>query len=122
MVEVICDTSFLIHLATKRILNIDNLEGEIGIIHFLVPQVVKNELHNLLNNSQKKEQASVTINFIKKFKTIPIIGNYADKSLLEYVSETHAVIATMDKKLKKKIKNKGKPILTIHNNKIIFEN
>ncbi|MGB1428855.1 MAG: twitching motility protein PilT, partial [Nitrosopumilus sp.] len=30
MVEVICDTNFLIHLATRRIKNIDNLDTEIG--------------------------------------------------------------------------------------------
>ncbi|MEK6817844.1 MAG: twitching motility protein PilT, partial [Thermoproteota archaeon] len=30
MVEVICDTSFLIHLATRRIKNIDNIDVEIG--------------------------------------------------------------------------------------------
>jgi len=29
LVEVICDTNFLIHLATKRIKNIDNLDMEI---------------------------------------------------------------------------------------------
>ena len=28
MVEIICDTNFLIHLATKRIKNIDNIDVE----------------------------------------------------------------------------------------------
>ena len=48
MVEVICDTNFLIHLATRRIKNIDNLDMEIGSISFIIPEVVKNELIKLL--------------------------------------------------------------------------
>ena len=54
MVEVICDTNFLIHLATKRIKNIDNIDVEIGLISFVVPKVVQDELFNLKNDSKKK--------------------------------------------------------------------
>ena len=48
MVEVICDTSFLIHLATKKIKNLSNIETEIGSINFVVPQIVIKELKHLL--------------------------------------------------------------------------
>ena len=55
MVEVVCDTSFLIHLATKRIKNISTLETEIGPLQFVVPDVVlKNLQKNLLKNREKK--------------------------------------------------------------------
>jgi len=54
LVEVICDTNFLIHLATRRIKNIDNLDVEIGQITFVVPQVVKNELSKLAKKPRKK--------------------------------------------------------------------
>ena len=56
MVEVICDTNFLIHLATRRIKNIDNLDVEIGQITFVVPQVVKNELLELAKNPDKNKK------------------------------------------------------------------
>ena len=55
MVEVICDSSFLIHLATKKIKNIDELETEIGQIQFIVPYVVKNELQKLCENETKRK-------------------------------------------------------------------
>ena len=58
MVEVLCDTNFLIHLATKRIKNIDNLDMEIGSISFVVPEVVKNELIKLQANSRKKSRSN----------------------------------------------------------------
>jgi len=54
LVEVICDTNFLIHLATRRIKNIDNLDMEIGSISFVIPEVVKNEISKITRNSRKK--------------------------------------------------------------------
>lgn len=91
MVEVICDTSFLIHLATNRIKNLDNLDVEIGQISFVVPQVVKNELFELEKNPEKKQDIQLTLNYIEKFKIIPILGSFADKELLDYVSKNREI-------------------------------
>jgi uncharacterized protein len=121
LVEVICDTSFLIHLATRRIKNIDNLDVEIGSISFVVPEVVKNELIKLQNNPQKKQEIDKTLNFIKKFKIISIQGNFADKELLNYVKINRSIIGTMDKELKKQIKQVGSSILSFSQDKIVLE-
>ena len=122
MAEVICDTSFLIHLATNRIKNLDNLDVEIGQISFVVPQVVKNELLELEKKPEKKQDAQSTLNYIKNFKIIPILGSFADKELIDYVSENRVIVATMDRELKKQIKDNGSSIMSIHNDKIILEN
>ncbi len=121
MVEVICDTNFLIHLATRRIKNIDNLDVEIGQITFVVPQVVKNELSELEKNPKKTQDVQSTLNYIKNFKTIPILGTFADKELLDYVSKNKAIVATMDKELKIQIKNLGSSIMSLSNDKIVLE-
>ena len=121
MVEVICDTSFLIHLATRRIKNIDNLDMEIGSISFVVPEVVKNELVKLQNNPEKTQEIVTTLNFIKNLKTIPITGNFADKELIDYVKTNRSIIGTMDKILKKQIKQNGSSILSFSQDKIILE-
>ncbi|MGY5146825.1 MAG: PIN domain-containing protein [Candidatus Nitrosopumilus sp. bin_7KS] len=121
MVEVICDTSFLIHLATNRIKNLDNLDVEIGQISFVVPQVVKNELFELEKNPEKKQDVQSTLNYIKNLKIIPILGSFADKELLDYVIKNRVIVATMDKELKKQIKNNGSSIMSFSNNKIILE-
>ncbi len=121
MVEVICDTNFLIHLATHRIKNLYNLDIEIGQINFVVPQVVKNELFELEKNSEKKLDIQSTLNYIKNFKIIPILGSFADKELLDYVSKNRVIVATMDKELKKQIKNYGSSIMSFSNNKIVLE-
>jgi hypothetical protein len=121
LVEVICDTSFLIHLATRRIKNIDNLDTEIGSISFVVPEVVKNELIKLQNNPEKKQEIETTMNYIKKLKTISIQGNFADKELLDYVKNNRSIVGTMDKALKKQIKQTGSSILSFSHDKIILE-
>lgn len=121
MVEVICDTNFLIHLATRRIKNIDNLDVEIGQITFVVPQVVKHELSKLSKNPDKNKDIELTIKHIKNFKTIPILGTFADKELLDYVSNNRAIVATMDKELKKLIKAHGSSIMSFSNDKVVLE-
>ena len=121
MVEVICDTSFLIHLATKRIKNIDNIDVEIGQVTFVVPQVVQNELSELIKNPQKSQTALITRDFIKNFKIISISGNFADKELIDYVKKNRAIIGTMDKELKKQIKEHGGSIMSFSNDKIVLE-
>ena len=121
MVEVICDTNFLIHLATRRIKNIDNLDTEIGSISFTVPEVVKNELNKLQQIPEKTKEITITLNFIKNFKIIPINGIYADQELINYVKNNRSIIGTMDKGLKNKIKKLDSSILSIHNDKIVLE-
>ncbi len=121
MVEVICDTSFLIHLATRHVKNIDNLDIEIGSVSFVVPQVVKDELYKLQDKPEKKQDIVATLNFIENFKTIPISGTFADKELVDYVKNNRCIVATMDKVLKKQIKQAGGTIISLSRDKILLE-
>jgi len=91
LVEVLCDTNFLIHLATRRIKNIDNLDMEIGSISFIVPEVVRNELIKLQEIPEKNQEIIITLNFIKKFKIISINGTYADQELINYVKNNPSI-------------------------------
>jgi len=121
LVEVICDTNFLIHFATKRIKNIDNIDVEIGTISFVVPKVVQDELFNLKNDSKKQQEILTTLNFIKNFKIIPIHGKFADKELINYVKNNGGIIGTMDKELKKEIKKNRGSIISFSNDRMVLE-
>lgn len=121
MVEIICDTSFLVCLATKRIKNFDNLETEIGQIQFVVPEVVKKELKKLCDNETKRQEALSTLDFIKKLKTIPISGNFADEAIISHIKEHGGIIATVDKELKNQVKKLGGSIISLSNDRIVFE-
>ena len=121
MVEVLCDTNFLIHLANNRIKNISTIETEIGDIQFLVPDVVLAELEKLGHIEEKKQEINATIQHIKSFKTISLGGSYVDDSFISHVKKNGGIIATMDKDLKLAIKNAGGSVISISNNKIVLE-
>jgi hypothetical protein len=122
LVEVISDTSFLIHLATHRITNISDLETEIGNLSFIVPEIVKKELEHLAEDPNKNTAVMQTLDFIKDFKTNSITGKTADLGILDFVGKNGGVVATMDRELKSKIKQAGGSVLSIHNDKIVLEN
>ena len=121
MVEVICDTSFLIHLATTRIKNISTFETEIGSLQFIFSDVVDNELQNLLKNEKKKPEILTTLDYAKKLKKISISGKFADKALIDYVKEHGGIVGTMDKELKNIIKKNGGSIISFSNDRIVLE-
>ena len=122
MVEVICDTSFLIHLATKKIKNLSNIETEIGSINFVVPQIVIKELKHLLDDPDKKNIIEKTLESIKSFKTNDIDCKTADLGILDFIKKQRGIVATMDKNLKIQIKESGGSVLSMHNDKIVLEN
>ena len=121
MVNVICDTSFLIHLATNRIKNLSTIDTEIGDIRFIVPTIVITELKKLLDDKEKRDSIIVTLDYIKSFTTFDLEGIFADAALQSYVKRCCGIIATMDKQLKSIIKESGGSIISISNNKIILE-
>lgn len=121
MVEILCDTSFLIHIATQRIKNISNLETEIGQVQFLVPVVVLNELEKLSKQDEKKQEIIATINYCKNLKKIEISGKFADQAMIDHIKQHGGIVATMDKELKKKVKNSGGSIMSLSSNRIVLE-
>jgi rRNA-processing protein FCF1 len=121
LVDVICDTSFLIHISNNRIKNLSSLETEIGNIRFVIPDIVVVELTKLGTIQEKKSEIETTLQFIKPFKRIELGGMHADESIVAYAKKTGGIVATMDKELKSAIKKTGGSILSVSNNKIILE-
>ena len=54
VVKIICDSSFLMILASKRIKNISSVETEIGSLEYVVPDMVVKELEKISGNDKKK--------------------------------------------------------------------
>ena len=121
MVEVVCDTSFLMHLASTRIKNIENLETDIGSIQFVVPDVVILELKKLSNEPNKKNNANATLEQIKNYKIISLQGKFADEAIIDFVKKNGGLIGTMDKELKNKIKQEGGSVISFSNDRIVLE-
>nr|AIE98279.1 hypothetical protein [uncultured marine thaumarchaeote KM3_04_H11] len=121
MVEVICDTSFLIHLSTRKIKNLDSVNTEIGQIQFVVPSVVLSELEKLSKTQEKKQDAITTLEFAQNLKTIEISGKFADQAIIDHVRNHGGITATMDKELKNKIKSLNGSVISFSNDKIVLE-
>ena len=121
MVEVICDTSFLIHLSTRKIKNLDSVNTEIGQIQFVVPSAVLNELEKLSKTQDKKQDAITTLEFAQNLKTIEMSGKFADQAIIDYVRNHGGITATMDKELKNKIKSLNGSVMSFSNDKIVLE-
>ena len=54
MVKIICDSSFLMILASRRMKNISSIETEIGAIEYVVPDMVVKELERITVDNKKK--------------------------------------------------------------------
>jgi len=121
LADVICDTSFVIHLAATRIKNLSSLDVEIGQLSFVIPRAVVSELGTLSKDPQKKDRALAALDFIKGKKTLDVDGGFADKAILEHVKRNGGLVATLDKELKLKIKNAGGGIISLSNDKIVLE-
>ncbi len=121
MVEVICDTSFLIHLSTRKIKNLDSVNTEIGQIQFVVPTVVLSELERLSKTEAKKQNAITTLEFTRNLKSIEMSGKFADQAIVEHVRNHGGMVATMDKELKNKIKSLGGSVMSFSSDKIVLE-
>ena len=121
MIEVICDTSFLIHLSTRKIKNLDSVNTEIGQIQFVVPSLVLNELEKLSKTQDKKQDAITTLEFAQNLKTIEMSGKFADQAIIDYVRNHGGITATMDKELKNKIKSLNGSVMSFSNDKIVLE-
>lgn len=121
MVEVICDTSFLIVLATKPVKKFDELENEIGKIDFVVPSLVINELRKLVRTAEVKRSnaARLALELANKFKIIQFQGTSADEAIIDYASKQKCLVATIDYALRNKLKSNGISVVTLANDKLI---
>ena len=121
MVEVICDTSFLIVLASKPIKKLDVLENNIGKIDFIVPSTVIDELKNLVSTASAKRAnaAKLALELAKRFKTIALQGKSADEVIIDYASKHRCYVATIDNVLKNKLKRNGIDVIILVQDRII---
>ena len=121
MIDVICDTSFLIHLATKKIKNLDSINVEIGEFQYVIPLVVLDELERLSKIPDKERDVRKTLEFVRTLKIVPISGKVADYAITEHIKKHGGIVATIDKDLKNKIKRLGGSIMSFSNDKIVLE-
>lgn len=109
MDRVILDTNFILSCIKQKIDFFGELEQE-GY-QIIIPKQVINEL-KLLKSRDKKQssyESKLALKLLKKykFKKTDLKTNKADKAILKFAKKhPRVIIATLDKELKEKIKNK----------------
>ena len=123
--NILCDTSFLMVLVTKPVKLLDNLVMQYGKINFLIPDVVIDELENLVNNPTYKisQNAKTVLEVTKRFEIIKTKKlNYADDSIVDYALNYKCAVATMDKNLIQRLISSKVMVFSLRNNKLLIIN
>lgn len=123
--NILCDTSFLMVLVTKPVKLLDNIVIQYGKINFLIPDVVIDELVNLVNNPTYKtsQNAKTVLEVTKRFEIINTKKlNYADDSIVDYALNYKCAVATMDKNLIQRLISSKVMVFSLRNNKLLIMN
>ena len=120
--EIICDTSFLMVLVTKPIKLLDNIAINYGKINFLIPDIVIEELSNIIKTKSYKTSnlAKTVLELATKYQVVTTEkSKYPDDSLVDYARSNNCAIATIDKNLIKRSLSEKIMVFSLKNNKVI---
>ena len=115
--KVILDTNFLMYCAENKIDYKDEIERIMAEGHDLVTlEQVVNELKQLAEKSKKytdKSAAKLSLkllaaNFVEIIKAE---GDYADRAIINLVKSSGAIVATIDKQLRKRLGRQNRAIV-----------
>jgi hypothetical protein len=109
MRKVILDTNFIITCFSQKI----DFFHEISLLglSIIIPRQVIREIERVVNSKKKlhsKENAALSLKLLEKynFQKLNLEGRNVDNAIARYCRENPDVIlATLDKELKKKVKN-----------------
>ena len=117
--KILLDTNFII-TCIKENIDFDNLANELfnRRIKWIIPREVIEELKELSsrNHIKTKQAAKIALKLLEnlKYKTVHVKDSNVDQGIAKYVNKHKIILATLDRKLKSKVKEK---ILTIRGKK-----
>ena len=120
LAEVICDTDFLVRLGSGRIHNIDSACTEIGSISFAVPRSAVSELEGMLRGPKRAaaEAALARASSMRLLEEISAVP--ADDAIVKYVERRGGTVATLDRRLRGRVKRAGGSIVTLWQDKMVL--
>ncbi len=126
MVDVLCDTSFLMVLVSKPIKQLGRIESELGRLDFVVPDIVTGELQRLAEKAGPKRStlAKTAIELTRaRFREVTIgHAEHVDDSIVEYAMRTSCAVATVDTNLRRRLIANRVLVLTLSKDRLIMAN
>lgn len=121
MARVVCDTSFLMHVASRRIKNAGSLETEIGRLDYAVPASVLGELAGLSADPRKGAGARAAARYAAGLEVVAGGGGRADDDIVGHVRRHGGIVATMDRELKGRVRRAGGSVLSVASDRVVLE-
>lgn len=116
-IRVVFDTNFLMIPHENKIDVFLEIQKVLGTVDFLIPEPVVNELKLL---SEKNTGAKVALGIMER-KLFEVVSSKcsADDAVLDIAKERGAYVATMDAKLRQRVRDSELPLITLRNKKYI---
>ncbi|MGI0028605.1 MAG: PIN domain-containing protein [Nitrososphaera sp.] len=126
MVDVLCDTSFLMVLVSKPIKQLGRIESHLGRLDFLVPDIVIGELQRLAEKAGPKRStlARTAIELTRaRFREVTVEhAEHVDDSIVEYAIRNNCAVATIDTNLRRRLIANKVLVLTLSRDRLIVAN
>lgn len=88
--------------------------------HVVVPTAVVQELQILTTRSAEKKKAAAALKLIAKYDTIDQKAETVDDALIKIAEKTQGIVVTNDAELRKRLKNRGFPVIFLRGKKRLF--
>ena len=128
MVDVLCDTSFLMVIVSKPIKQLGKIEAHLGKLDFLVPDIVIGELERLMEKAGPKRstlaKTALEVTRLKNnFKVVTVAkARHVDDSIIEYATRNKCAVATIDTALRRRLIANEVLVLTLSKDRLIVAN
>jgi rRNA-processing protein FCF1 len=93
------------------------LTSLIGAYRLVVPTVVVKELQILAMRTRGQKKAAAALKLIEKYDTIDGDAGSADEALITIAEKTQGIVVTNDTELRKRLKNRGFPVIFLRGKK-----
>ncbi len=120
--ELILDSSFLMHMAKKPVLGIERIAD--WALETVVLKDITRELDGITKNQESVKSsrtAALASQYAKNLRSVNYKGHLpVDEKLIAYAEEHDAMVATLDVDLRKKLLNRGIPVVSLKNERAIM--
>ncbi len=120
--ELILDSSFLMHMAKKPVLGMERITD--WALEKVVLEDITRELDGIAHNQgsvKTSRTAALASQFAKDLRSVNHEGRLpVDDKLIAYADKHGAMVATLDIALRKKLLNRGIPVVSLKNERAIM--
>ena len=120
--ELILDSSFLMHMAKKPVLGMERITD--WAVEKVVLKDITRELDGIKDNQgsvQTSRTAALASQYAENLRSVNQEGRLpVDDKIIAYAEKHGAMVATLDLALRKKLLNRGIPVVSLKNERAIM--